>query len=148
MTHWHMSGHSHSRYYPLWRGSSGRVTEYLVAPKWPGRVWFPVLFRLLEMCKQTSSLSWGAKSSLLQLWAWPLRGLSPCKGHALLRWCRPSNAPAHPPPMRFMLIDGNFLSAGVKHATRNQHVALYLLFLTSYSHVLITALHLPPSRCI
>ncbi|XP_061590737.1 uncharacterized protein LOC133456285 [Cololabis saira] len=61
----------------------------LVAPKWPSRIWFSTLLSLLDgepwqlpvrsdLLSQLGGEVWHPSPSLLQLWAWPLRG----KGHS------------------------------------------------------------------
>ncbi len=61
-----------------------RVLLLLIAPRWPGRVWFPDLISLLEgppleLPVRRDLLSQAAGSifhTQPKLWAWPLRGPS------------------------------------------------------------------------
>ena len=61
----------------------------LVAPRWPGRIWFPVLYSLLDgqpwclpgrtdLLSQQGGQIWHPNPARLQLWVWPLKGLSHC----------------------------------------------------------------------
>ncbi|XP_076144523.1 uncharacterized protein LOC143127104 [Alosa pseudoharengus] len=70
----------------LHRVLTGRHRVLLIAPRWPGRCWFPALLRLLQgqpwplpvradLLSQIDGKIWHPKPATLQLWAWPL--LSP-----------------------------------------------------------------------
>ncbi|XP_033987890.1 uncharacterized protein LOC117483621 [Trematomus bernacchii] len=61
----------------------------LVAPRWPGRVWFPLLRSLCcgppwrlpdrkDLLSQLRGQIWHPDPHRLQLWAWPLRGPTHC----------------------------------------------------------------------
>lgn len=61
----------------------------LIAPRWPGRVWFPRLLQLLhgrpwclpvrrDLLSQLGGQIWHPDPSRLQLWVWPLRGRTHC----------------------------------------------------------------------
>lgn len=61
----------------------------LVAPRWPGRVWFPTLLQLLDgepwclpvradLLSQLGGQIWHPCPARLQLWVWPLKGRTPC----------------------------------------------------------------------
>ncbi|XP_029441848.1 LOW QUALITY PROTEIN: uncharacterized protein LOC115081559 [Rhinatrema bivittatum] len=67
--------------------SSHRVL--LVAPFWPGRIWFPMIYKLLEgepwalperkdLLSQLQGRIWHPHPERLQLYVWPLRGRTPC----------------------------------------------------------------------
>lgn len=60
----------------------------LVAPRWPGRVWFPQLLQLLDgdpwclpvrrdLLSQLGGQIWHPDPARMQLWVWPLRGQTP-----------------------------------------------------------------------
>ncbi len=64
-----------------------RVPLLLIAPRWPGRVWFPNLFSLLDrpplelpvrrdLLSQAGGSIFHPHPELWKLWAWPLRGPS------------------------------------------------------------------------
>ena len=61
----------------------------LVAPFWPGRLWYPLLLRLCcstpwrlpdrrDLLSQLGGQIWHPDPSRLQLWAWPLQGPTHC----------------------------------------------------------------------
>ena len=73
----------------LHRVRLGRYRILLIAPRWPGRHWFPDLLRLVhgspwplpirpDLLSQAGGLIWHPKPATMQLWAWPL--LSPVFG--------------------------------------------------------------------
>ncbi len=64
-----------------------RVLLFLIAPRWPGRVWFPDIISLLDMpplelsirkdlLSQAGGSIFHPQPELWKLWAWPLRGPS------------------------------------------------------------------------
>ncbi len=64
-----------------------RVPLLLIAPRWPGRVWFPNLLSLLDgpplelpvrrdLLSQAGGSIFHPNPELCKLWAWPLRGPS------------------------------------------------------------------------
>ncbi len=64
-----------------------RVLLLLIAPRWPGRVWFPDLISLLDgpplelpvrrdLLSQAGGSIFHPQPELWKLWAWPLRGPS------------------------------------------------------------------------
>ncbi|XP_074492936.1 uncharacterized protein LOC141768506 [Sebastes fasciatus] len=68
------------------RINRGHYKVLLVAPRWPGRHWFPALLRLVhgrpwplplraDLLSQAGGKIWYPKPAVMQLWAWPL--LSP-----------------------------------------------------------------------
>ncbi|XP_071400930.1 LOW QUALITY PROTEIN: uncharacterized protein [Centroberyx affinis] len=68
------------------RITQGCYKVLLVAPRWPGRHWFPALLRLVhgrpwplplraDLLSQAGGQIWHPKPAVMQLWAWPL--LSP-----------------------------------------------------------------------
>ncbi|XP_073732565.1 uncharacterized protein [Misgurnus anguillicaudatus] len=61
----------------------------MIAPRWPGRVWFPMLLRLLhgepwclpvrkDLLSQMGGQIWHPDPARLQLWVWPLKGQTLC----------------------------------------------------------------------
>ena len=73
----------------LHRVRLGCYRVLLIAPRWPGRHWFPDLLRLVhgapwplpiraDLLSQAEGLIWHPRPATLQLWAWPL--LSPSLG--------------------------------------------------------------------
>ncbi len=71
--------------------SPGPVPLLLIAPRWPGRVWFPNLFSLLDgpplelpvrrdLLSQAGGSIFHPHPELWKLWAWPLRGPSSNSG--------------------------------------------------------------------
>ncbi|XP_074466705.1 uncharacterized protein LOC141752572 [Sebastes fasciatus] len=68
------------------RINRGHYKVLLVAPRWPGKHWFPALLRLVhgrpwplplraDLLSQAGRKIWYPKPAVMQLWAWPL--LSP-----------------------------------------------------------------------
>ncbi len=64
-----------------------RVLLLLIAPRWPGRVWFPDIISLLngpplelpvrkDLLSQAGGSRFHPQPELWKLWAWPLRGPS------------------------------------------------------------------------
>ena len=73
----------------LHRVAMDRHELLLVAPRWPGRVWFPKLMQLLDgdpwclpvradLLSQLGGQIWHPDPARLQLWVWPLKGRTPC----------------------------------------------------------------------
>lgn len=71
----------------LHRVQQGHHRLLLVAPNWPGRPWFPVMYRLLDgdpwclhkrrdLLSQLGGQVWHPSLESLQLWVWPVRGLT------------------------------------------------------------------------
>uniref|UniRef100_UPI0037E7B013 uncharacterized protein n=1 Tax=Semicossyphus pulcher TaxID=241346 RepID=UPI0037E7B013 len=71
----------------LHRVQLGNHRLLLVAPNWPGRPWFPAMYKLLDgdpwclprrrdLLSQLGGQIWHPNPERLQLWVWPLRGLT------------------------------------------------------------------------
>ena len=67
----------------LHRVAAGHCQVLLIAPRWPGRPWFPALLRLVhgqpwplpvraDLLSQAGGQIWHPRPATLQLWAWPL----------------------------------------------------------------------------
>ncbi len=85
-----------------------RVLLLLIAPRWPGRVWFPDLISLLDghplellvrrdILFQAGGSIFHPQPELCKLWAWHLRGPSSKTQVSQPRLLRPFSTPELPP---------------------------------------------------
>ncbi len=92
----------------LERVRQDRVLLLLIAPRWPGRVWFPDLISLLDgpplvlpirkdLLSQAGGSIFHPQPELWKLWAWPLRGPSSWTQVSQPRLLRPFSTSELPP---------------------------------------------------